>query len=211
MSDLDFIQALQGAMDVTLSEMNTVIPGVVESYVNGRAQVRSSFPKSLANGQELSAPLISNVPVIFPSSSFGGKKIRITFPVSAGDGVLLLFSQRSLEGWLSGDMQSPDDPRMFDISDAIAIPGLSHQEFVSSNHLEIMFGEAGIRIQEDGTLWIGNSSGGITVSPDGGIAASGPRFSTSSDIDANGINSRSHVHTGVQAGSARTQGAVPNG
>jgi hypothetical protein len=105
-----------------LSEMYTVLPGIIEKYDPELKQVsvKPLLKKSLA-GTELDLPVIENVPIIFPST----KKSLLAFPLSQGDGCLLLFSQRSLDDWLSkGGNVLPTDPRMFDLSDAIAIPGL---------------------------------------------------------------------------------------
>jgi hypothetical protein len=55
----------------------------------------------------------------------GAGAYKITFPVAAGDIVLLCFAQTSLDNWLQlGGVVDPQDSRKFDLSDAIAIPGL---------------------------------------------------------------------------------------
>lgn len=71
-----------------------------------------------------SLPKIQDVPVVFNRSSSRGAQ----FPLSKGDGVGLLFSQRSLDDWFSKS-NSVDDvlltsARTHDITDAVAIPGL---------------------------------------------------------------------------------------
>jgi hypothetical protein len=68
-------------------------------------------------------PVITGVPVVFPGA--GG--FRVTFPVQAGDLVLLVFSDRSLDKLLASsgaEAVDPIDPRQHDLSDAVAIPGL---------------------------------------------------------------------------------------
>jgi hypothetical protein len=68
-----------------------------------------------------SLPVISNVPLVFPGSG----AYRITFPVSQGDTVLLVFSESALDTWLSqGGLVDPIDDNRFSLKDAIAIPGL---------------------------------------------------------------------------------------
>lgn len=68
-------------------------------------------------------PPIPNVPVLFPSG--GGRQAAVTFPLSAGDPVLLVFSDRSLDEFKSTGRRdvTPQDPRRRSYSDAIAIPG----------------------------------------------------------------------------------------
>lgn len=77
--------------------------------------------KDVFDGQAVSVPVIPNVPVVWPGA--GG--YRLTFPIAAGDIVLLVFSDRSLDLWLEkGGEVDPEDPRRHALSDAIAIPGL---------------------------------------------------------------------------------------
>lgn len=60
--------------------------------------------------------------------------------MKAGDGVLLVFSQRSIENWLDGSKGSPDDPRMFDLSDAFAIPSCNTKSpAADAENLSIQF------------------------------------------------------------------------
>lgn len=66
---------------------------------------------------------IPSVPLIFPSSKYA----TMTFPVKAGDLVLLVFSQRSVDTFKYSDGSTPVDPndyRMHDYSDAFAICGV---------------------------------------------------------------------------------------
>lgn len=62
-------------------------------------------------------PPIANVPVQFPG---------VAWPLLAGDFVTVLIAERSIDEWKTtgaGDT-TPQDPRRFDPSDAIALPGL---------------------------------------------------------------------------------------
>jgi hypothetical protein len=66
-------------------------------------------------------PVVTNVPVIFP----GGGGFRVTFPLAVGDHVLLVFSDKSLDKWLTvGGVVDPEDNRTHAMTDAIALPGL---------------------------------------------------------------------------------------
>ena len=71
-----------------------------------------------------SLPKIQDVPVIFNRSSTRGAQ----FPLKKGDGVGLMFSQRSLDDWASKSNSVNDvqltSARTHDINDAVAIPGL---------------------------------------------------------------------------------------
>jgi hypothetical protein len=68
-------------------------------------------------------PVITNVPMCFPSSGGYG----MTFPVAVGDMVLLMFADRSIDGLLAnGSNVDPGEGRSHHLSDAIAIPGMHH-------------------------------------------------------------------------------------
>lgn len=65
-------------------------------------------------------PVAEDVPLVFP----GGGGLRLTFPIKAGDEVLLVFACRPIDAWWqSGGLQRPANARMHDLSDAFAIPG----------------------------------------------------------------------------------------
>ena len=93
-------------------------------------------------------PVITSVPVCFPSS--GG--FSVTFPVSVGDYVLLVFSDLSLDKWLAtGGVVDPSDDRRHALIDAVAIPGL--QDF---GHAVDASGASGcIEIGQDGGIFQG--------------------------------------------------------
>lgn len=67
-------------------------------------------------------PVIDSVPVVF----LGGAGYSFTVPLSKGDGVLLLFTNGSIDQWLAkGGDPDPVDDRSHALSDAIAITGLT--------------------------------------------------------------------------------------
>lgn len=116
------------AVKAQTARIHTSIPGVVVSYdaATQTADVRpavKSFSRD-AKGAITAAtqPVIPAVPVAFPE----GGGFSITWPLEAGDPVLLVFCERSLDEWRSvtGDDHEPQDPaRRHDLMDAIAIPG----------------------------------------------------------------------------------------
>lgn len=110
-----------------LDGMHTCMPGRVTSYdaASQEASVQPLFKGTRrADGGEPiveALPVINHVPVVFP----GAGAYSITFPVSKGDTVLLVFAEQSLDKWLVNDgIVDPQSTRRFHISDAIAIPGL---------------------------------------------------------------------------------------
>ena len=104
--------------------MYTAIPAEVtgvrnleESRIDCTPLVNTVYP-SLEDGVQF--PTILNVPLIYPSSSTSA----VTFPVNVGDTVLLVFAQKSLDVFKGGTTSPhpPNDYRVFDKRDAIAIP-----------------------------------------------------------------------------------------
>ena len=111
----------------TFADLRVSMPARVEKYDDATqlADVQPLLKESYTDeeGERSIArlPVITNVPVVFP----GGGGMRITFPVRAGDTVMLVFSDRSIDSWLAqGGEATPEDERRHHLSDAIAIPGL---------------------------------------------------------------------------------------
>ena len=111
---------------VLMSGVHTALPGQILEYDGSRAvTVQPMVSKKLTDGTYLKLPKIVDVPLIFPGSTQG----VFRFPIKKGDGVLLVFSERSIEEWMnSGKVGEPEDIRRFSLSDAIAIPGLFFRE-----------------------------------------------------------------------------------
>lgn len=107
------------------------------------------------NGQTgfVTLPQLVDVPVCFAR---GGSCV-LTMPVQPGDEVLIVFSDTNIDSWFaSGGIQNWNDRRRHDLSDAIAIIGLSSQPNVISNfnenatELRTLDGEVKIALHEDG-------------------------------------------------------------
>lgn len=170
---MDPIEAIQQTVEGMLSEMNTMEPGVVVAYnpATNRATVRPAMPKRLADGSVLEAPSVYEVPVLWPVSSGGGANgVSMTMPIQPGDGVMIAYQQRSLDGWGSGNDAAPDDPRRHDMSDAVALPGLRSTE-VSANptDLEIRFGQSRIRIAPDTSIMAETPGGALELTTAGAV------------------------------------------
>ncbi len=118
---------LNAVKSQTFADLRVSMPARVEKYDDATqlADVQPLLKESYTDeeGERAIArlPVITNVPVVFP----GGGGMRITFPVRAGDTVMLVFSDRSIDSWLAqGGEATPEDERRHHLSDAIAIPGL---------------------------------------------------------------------------------------
>jgi hypothetical protein len=118
-----FSDVVKKIIESYLLKVHTCIPGKIESYepATKKATVKPLI-KFKVNNETLSYPVIDNVPVVFQ----GTQNAIITFPISPGDGCLIIFSEQSMENYLSsvGNEVDPGDDRRYSINDAICIPGL---------------------------------------------------------------------------------------
>lgn len=222
MPDNDVSAVLEQAIEAALSDVNTVMPGTIVSYDAGRnrAVVRPSLPKRLADGGELAAPDIHEVPVQWMTSGGG---VRFTAPIRPGDPVVLHFAQRSLDGWLNGDAAAPEDPRRFDLTDAVAVPGSpAALSGVDPDNIVLSMDGTTITVESGGTVRIKTSnvrieaqdvlvqaqklraevpvtefSGMVTV--EGELIAK-QNVRVDGDVKGGAVSLRQHAHTGVRGG-----------
>jgi hypothetical protein len=121
------VEALNRLVKSHLRDLHVALPARVERYdlTKQEADVQPLIQDHYTDeeGQKVvfTIPVIPSVPVVFPGA--GG--FRVTFPVLAGDTVLLVFSEASLDKWLQqGGLVDPGMTHRHNLSDAIAIPGL---------------------------------------------------------------------------------------
>lgn len=147
-------ELLRSAVDSGLEDVHVAIPGRIEEWdpVEQKASVKPLVKRRVAteNGEELieELPIISDVPVLFPRS----KEFFLSFPLAQGDFVLLIFAERSIDKWLSGDGEDtdPNDFRRHDLTDAVAIPGCAP------------FSKALAEVDPDNAV-LGHDNGGVQV------------------------------------------------
>lgn len=129
-------EALRLAMDGRLTSLWTAMPAIVQSVnfdnmtveVQPTIQARVQSPDGSFSFVNL--PVLVDVPIVFPSA--GG--FTITFPIAAGDEVLVIFSSRCIDAWWSSGVVSVQaELRLHDLSDGFAIPGPKSVPKVISN------------------------------------------------------------------------------
>jgi len=133
-------------------ELNTMLPAVIVDYdaLTQTCTVQPSLKRTSIDPPSVdSRPRIEDVPVVFPRGSKGG----VYFPLEKGDGVMLIFCQRSLDDWRDngGEVQNRDT-RLHDINDAVALPGLFSLSDALTNPKD------GYVIVSE-KIWIGNTAG----------------------------------------------------
>lgn len=159
----DISKLISAAIEKALTEIHTCLPARVESFdaSTGLAKVVPLLKrKYVTEDTAVQLPVISGVPVVFPRTA--GAWLRL--PVSAGDYVLLVFSERSIDKWLeSGGAVDPEDPSKFALNDAIAIPGLYPKidpvdVIGAQTSLEIVNGPAVVEITAAGAVKISGAT-----------------------------------------------------
>jgi len=149
------------AMKSMLNEIHTAMPGTIEQYdyTTQKANIQPSLQRKYRDDSIVKLPVLVNVPIIWPRTSEGG----ISFPLKRGDSCLIIFSERSLDEWLTlGKLCTPSDIRRFDLSDGIAIPGLfafnTNGPADNNEDFQIVYKGTTIRIKSNGNIEIGNSN-----------------------------------------------------
>lgn len=203
-----------------LADVNTTIPGIVESFDGVTVVARPAIPKMLANGEILEPPSIVQVPVRWPIGA--GGSAMVTVPLRRGDPVTLTFSQRSIENWLSGSDTAPDDPRQFDLSDAFATPVTRPGTMpADTENVSVQFGPGSMKIAPDGTMTVrtphlyvegpSTFNGPIRYTQGMSGVGSGPGNAAifEGDVIANGVSLIDHRHGGVQSGGSESGPPIP--
>lgn len=154
------------AVDSIIASCHTAFPGTVENYdqTNCKADILPLVGRRYADGSTLAMPVIPGVPVVWPRTALGS----LSFPLSRGDGVLVVCAERSIDDFKSkGGEVIPEDGRKFDLADAIAIPGLFSfadiTNIPNNNDFLIIFKKSSVTIKENGDIVLKNEKGTATL------------------------------------------------
>lgn len=164
MSRFNFVSMLKGLIRSTQQNIYTSLPARVITYypqeqcVDVKPILRQRFDE---NSGSVEMPVIYKVPVLFPSAGGG----ILSFPInsetdeteSSGDIVMLEFSMRSMDEWLTSTQEGdviPENNRYHSLTDAVAKPslykfGVNLQPH--AQHVELKFKDTVISLQDDGT------------------------------------------------------------
>lgn len=140
---------------------------------------------------EVQYPVLTEVPIAFPRA--GG--LSITYPVKEGDECLVIFADSCIDfWWQNGGIQSTNDSRKHDLSDAIAVFGLSSQPRKLSN-----VSSSAIEIRTDSRSdWISLTSGKLDINIAGAVTVKAS--STEINCPSNKINGSLQVSGTISAG-----------
>lgn len=221
----DLEEGLRIAMESHQSHMWTSIPGIVAGVdlsaqtLSVQPSIQGSVTAPDGSVQVVNLPLLVDVPVVWPRA--GG--FALTFPIKAGDEVLVVFASRCIDAWWqSGGVGAQAEARMHDLSDGFAIlaPTSQPKKFsgVSSSNVQLR--------DESGTTYVEITPGGAarvvgatkiditaptinlngTTNITGTTNIVGQVNQSGGGLVSNGITFSSHKHTGVQPGSGTSGG-----
>ena len=193
--DGDAATALLAMLQGWQGQLWTALPGYVVpddggSPFNAAARTVRVQPTIQARVQRpdgsfewMSLPILLDCPVVFPA----GGGVTLTFPIRAGDEMLVVFASRCIDAWWqSGGIQVQPELRMHDMSDGFAIPmggsskpnvipGISTQyamwrNDVGTTRIELDPGGGFINIITPGSVNV-QAEGNITASSNSSIVA----------------------------------------
>lgn len=152
------VDALRLTIREMLKMVHTGMPGIVKSFDAGTqtAKVQPAIKRIWVDDGAVALPECVDVPVFFP----GGGGFVLTFPVTAGDGCLLVFAERAIDYWWEkGGVQEPSEVRMHDLSDAFAFVGMRPKPQKIS---DFKTGDAELRVPFGKLLFLGGATPGPT-------------------------------------------------
>lgn len=169
MYDIDMEEYVGDKINHYMKNIYTALPAIITKVdlANQKIDAKPAVNYLYKDFSSTEFPIFTNIPLIFPAS----KSSSLTFPVSIGDTVLLVFSKKGITKFKLSDGNkpvTPNDFREFDKRDAVAIPGLfpfktavnkgsnrslphNANDLVLAHNLG-KAGEAEIRIKPDGEI-----------------------------------------------------------
>ena len=170
----DLAEVLLQAIKNQMIDLRVCLPAKVEKYTPSeqKADITPLLRKKYkVDGAEVDMPVITNVPVQWPSASGGSSFLHL--PLKAGDKGMAIFCDRSLDRWLAGEGEivTPDDVRIHHISDAFFIPGINAfktaLENIPADNAVLQNGNMRIEMDPSGKISIeGSSKEFLTIADD---------------------------------------------
>lgn len=169
--------AIKQALGQFQSKIWTALPAMVKSYnpsgggggtVEAQPTIQAQLRQPNGIWVDTTMPLCVDCPVMFP----GAGSFTLTFPITAGDEGLLVFSSRCIDSWWqSGGIQKQAELRMHDLSDGFFFPALLSQANkvpdVSANTCQLRSKDGSVSIELD------SMTGQINVVAPGGLWVNG--------------------------------------
>lgn len=219
-------QLLEQFFNAKQTGLWTALPAIVQEFDPEtltcvcQPTIKGRIKKPDGSIELVDMPLLLDCPVVFPHA--GG--CSLTFPVKQGDECLVVFSCRGIDfWWQQGGVQPPPEPRMHDLSDGFAILGVWSQVTkiarvnTSSVQLRSDDGQAFVEINPQSHNVNINTNGNISAIASGSatlkaqsVTIDAPqmtvtgKLTVNGDIVGNGVDLKTHTHSGVQTGNGNT-------
>lgn len=219
-------QLLEQFFNAKQTGLWTALPAIVQEFDPEtltcvcQPTIKGRIKKPDGSIELVNMPLLLDCPVVFPHA--GG--CSLTFPVKQGDECLVVFSCRGIDfWWQQGGVQPPPEPRMHDLSDGFAILGVWSQvtkiASVSTSSVQLRSddGQAFVEINPQSHNVNVNTSGNISATTSGSATLKAQsvtidtpqmtvtgKLTVNGDIVGNGVDLKTHTHSGVQTGNGNT-------
>ncbi len=129
----DLAELFQLMLEGGAKKINSAMPGIVKSFDSSKQTVTVQIAISQRIGDKTQTyPLLVDCPILILS----GGPARMTMPIAAGDPCLVLFCDRDIDNWFSGQDHTvpPQTERIHDLSDGIALIGIRSQATFLSDY-----------------------------------------------------------------------------
>lgn len=215
-------EQIRAAIEQHMSRTWTSAMGRIVSYDAAKQTASIQLTvKSFVKGEDgkrkaIDIPVLQDVPVQFPGS--GGQ--TMTFPVKAGDEVMVNFMSRASDAQQqSGGDQNPTDASVNGLSHPRAILGFKSAPKalanVSTSATEIRSDDGNTKISLSGAGGVGVATDkSVSIAAAAGVSIGGGAGETAitgtvrimGDLIVNDIVFSTHKHTGVQTGGGTSTG-----
>lgn len=213
---ITWLAALEGLQ----ASIWTALPGRVLAFdpTKRTAQIQPTVQARINNQDGstywVNLPVLVDCPVAFPA----GGDLLLTFPLAAGDEVLVIFSSRCIDNWWkSGGVRTQAELRMHDLSDGFVIPTVQSEPNVvavdmGAAELRNKAGTSKVRLLNNGDVQV--------ITPGNATVTAGAASVTAAEINLtgtvnitgtlniNGQNYELHQHSGVVEGTDSTGGVI---
>lgn len=208
-------------IETRLKNLHTCVPGIIVSFDPAKqtAQVQPTIQRLFTEKGAVNLPVCVDVPVVFPA----GGLFALTFPVAANDECILWFSERCIDLWFTyGGVRPPAEYRLHDLSDGMALVGLSSMPRVltafQTSHAELRNRARTFRITvtSAGDIELVNPAGSIKLLANGNVTVVAPTVAITGDVTVTGTvtadvnvfgggkSLKTHIHSGVTPGGGNT-------
>ena len=182
---MELNEYLEAVIEERLSDLHTVALAKIVSFDNSSmiGSIKPLFSRVLQDGSQISAPVVSGVPVAGVRS--GGWTVRI--PYKPGDVVLVAYAERAIDTAKNGSEGDPGYNRKHSIDDAVIIGGVLTSASVTGDGVVIEGPSSRVQLSDNGNINI-EASGDVSVSSQGDISLNANPGSISITAPVGGVS-----------------------